>query len=249
MKLFLTLFIIIFILKASNSQEPIFKAITVIEQSITPPYENYTDSNTIFYMPNIVIHKMHRHYTINSFKPDEEGNMTENEIIKSGENVKYFVYNPELKYGIMYNNDSILKRFKYDTISEKRVLVDSFLKYNNFNLNFNFKKYKTDSTVVIIDSTEKYKYIETYITKSKININSEDSVILYYNNEFMDIDYSLSQNTEGVIPLKLQKIRIIYTLGEDKLQNKYIKKERIYELRKVDAKEFEDALKYCDLLK
>jgi hypothetical protein len=247
MKLFITVFLAIFIFKVSNSQKPIFKAITVIEHSITPSFEEYTDSNTIFYTSNIVIHKIHRHFTIYSFKAEEEGTMTESELIKSGEIVKYFVYNPEIKYGIMFNDDTIIKKFNYDTLSEKRVLVDSFLQHNNFNLNFNFKKYKTDSTIVIIDSTVKYKYIETYITKSKINVNSEDSVILYYNNEFMDIDYSLSQNTEGVIPLKLQKVRMKYTWGEDKLQNKYIKRERIFELRKVDVQEFEDAFKYYEL--
>jgi len=249
-KIFLAVTCSCFIFSFSISQKIQFKAVTVIASSFIPLHEGYTDSNTIFYAPNMIIYKMHRHYNTSAIRADEEGNMTKTELLESGELLKYFVYNLGEKYGIMFNTDNIINKSNYDTTKERKILIDSFLKHNYFNLDFDLNLFKTDSIKLITTSSENYNRIETYIIKSKKIATAEDSVILYFNTNFMDVDYSLSKNKENQFPFKLQKIKMIYNIGEDKQLNiKFLKRERIYELRKVNPKEFKDAIYYYELAK
>ena len=243
-----------FISVYANSQNGFFKAVTVVSSSPLPS-DGAADSSTIFYTSDMVIFKIHNHYSTSSFSPDEEGNLTKGKLIETGETVSYFVYDPQKKYGIMFNtiipkSDTVGDRgFLNDTIRERSVLIDSFLKRHP-NFQFDFRKINTDSTELIKSSDEKYNYIETYRSKFRPMGISGDSLILYYNKNFMDIEYELAKTKKNILPYKLQKIRIVYNLEGDKPGAvKSFKVERFFELRKVNVKEFEEAAYYYNLAK
>lgn len=238
----------------ANSQNRFFKAVTVVS-SDGLSLDGAQDSSTIFYATDMVIYKIHNHYRMSSISPDEDGDLTVGKLIETGENVRYFAYDPQKKYGIMFN--TIIPKFDTegngkiinDTIKERKVLVDSFLKRNP-NFHFDFRKINNDSTELIKSSDEKYNYIESYMSKYKPKGISGDSAIFYYNKNFMDIEYDLAKSKENLSPYKLQRVRFVYNVEGDKLRDmKPFKVERIYELRKVNDKEFEDATYYYNLAK
>jgi hypothetical protein len=253
MKIFLTVAASCFLFTFSNSQNKFFKAVTVVF-----PYspDGSKDSTTIFYAPDMVIHKMHNHYSTSSISPADDGNPGIQKVIDSGEYAMYFAYDPQKKYGIMFNTivyklDTVGNgEFLTDTIKERMVLVDSFLKRNQSNFHLDLRNINLDSSKLIISSDQKYNYIESYTSKYKSMGISGDSAILYFNKDFIDIEYDLAKTKENKLPYKLQKIRMVYNVEGDKLRDvKSFKVERTYELRKVNDKEFEDAAYYYQIAK
>ena len=182
------------------------------------------DSLRFYFLNELTICRLFIPYEQVKVKMDRKGNITEKKLIDWGTRSRYFVYDKNNRYGLLYDSLTVTKARKLpvDSLLKKRLTTNAAMFYNS-----------NDSLVATIRRSEEILE-EKYIPIVKYDETYPDSIYLYYNKQLVDVTFSFSEELDGLKKTKLCKARFIYNPRRAARENIVLpRRELLFQVKKT----------------
>jgi len=179
--------------------------------------QNLKDTIQIYFFNNDVLY----------YIPYKKTLETEEKLISEEVKYSYFIYTKDSSSGFLFSSLT-------DTVSPKKLSVDSFLFHRAYAAKFDLDH---KLFVSVTENKKNGVRVETYVPENISNETYYDTIMFYFDKRLNDVSFSFSNNLDKLKGKKLFKIRLMYNQKfSQQYQMMIPQREMYFEIQKLQLK-------------